>query len=139
MDITRTHHVGVTVSDLERSVEFYRDTFGLDVLDRFTVSGEAFATGVGVPGATGSFAHLDGDGIRVELIEYDPEGEPCGADSVAQPGATHLGLEVDDIDAFYAALDADVETISDPQTTESGTSILFVRDPEGNLIEVLEP
>jgi catechol 2,3-dioxygenase-like lactoylglutathione lyase family enzyme len=139
MDVTRTHHVGVTVTDLDRAVDFYRDTFGLDVLDRFTVSGEAFATGVDVPGATGSFAHLDGGDVRVELVEYDPAGEPCGADRVNQPGAKHLGLEVDDLDAFYADLDDDVETLSDPRTTESGTAILFVRDPEGNLIEVLEP
>jgi catechol 2,3-dioxygenase-like lactoylglutathione lyase family enzyme len=139
MDIARTHHVGITVRDLDRAVEFYRETFGLDVLDRFSVSGEAFATGVGVDGATASFAHLDGGDVRIELVEYDPEGEPCGADTVAQPGATHIGFEVADLDAFYADLAADVETISEPQTTESGTSILFVRDPEGNLIEVLEP
>jgi len=132
------HHVGVTVSDLNRAVEFYRDVFGLEMLDRFSVSGEAFATGVGVPDATGSFAHLDADGIRVELVEYDPDGENCAAETVSQTGAKHLGLAVDDLDAFYENLAEGVETISEPQTTASGTRILFVRDPEGNLIEVLE-
>jgi len=33
----------------------------------------------------------------------------------------------------------DVETLSGPQTTESGTTIMFVVDPEGNRIELLEP
>jgi len=75
----------------------------------FTVSGEAFATGVGVPGATGRFAHLDGDGVRV-----------------------------DDVGAFYEELPGDVETVSEPQTTESGATICFVQDPDGNLIEVIE-
>jgi catechol 2,3-dioxygenase-like lactoylglutathione lyase family enzyme len=32
----------------------------------------------------------------------------------------------------------DVETLSEPQTTGTGTTILFLRDPDGNLIEVLD-
>jgi len=132
------HHYGVTVTDLETAVAFYRDTLGLDVLDRFSVSGEAFATGVGVPGATGSFAHLDAGGARVELIEYEPVGDDRRGGDVNDPGATHLGLSTDDLDAFYAGLPGDVETISEPQTTASGTRICFFRDPDGNLVEVLE-
>jgi len=132
------HHVGITVSSLEEVLPFYRDVLGLDVITRFSVSGEAFATGVGVENATGSFAHLDGDGTRIELVEYDPEGADIEEPSLNRPGAIHLGLDVDDIDAFYEALPEDVETISAPQTTESGTRICFLRDPEKNLVEVLE-
>lgn len=131
------HHVGITVSDLGRAVAFYTDTFDLDVLARFEVGGEAFADAVDVSNATGSFAHLDADGIRIELVEYDPAGESGEPPTLNRPGAVHLGLSVDDLDAFYAGLDG-VETLSRPQTTESGTRILFVRDPEGNLVEVLE-
>jgi catechol 2,3-dioxygenase-like lactoylglutathione lyase family enzyme len=133
------HHFGVTVTDLDRAVEFYEDTFDLGTPDRFTVSGEAFADGVGVAGATGRFAHFVLDGARIELVEYDPEGVDAAATTVNQPGAKHLGLAVDDLDAFYADLDPSVTTLSEPRTTESGTRICFVRDPEGNLIEVLEP
>lgn len=138
MTETRAHHVGVTVVDLERAVEFYRDVLGLAVLDRFTVSGEAFATGVGVEGATAEFVHLDADGARIELIEYDPEGERRTAADVNQPGATHVGLSVSDIDGFYEELPDGVETLSEPRTTESGARILFIRDPEGNLVEIIE-
>lgn len=132
------HHYGVTVTALDRAVAFYRDVLGLDVLDRFTVSGEAFASGVGVDGATGRFAHLDAGSARVELVEYDPEGEETDGRPVNQPGAKHLGLAVEDAEAFHEELPDDVETISPPRTTESGATILFVRDPEGNLIELIE-
>lgn len=132
------HHVGITVSDLDRAVKFYRDVLGLEVLNRFSVGGEAFARGVGIDGASAEFAHLDADGARVELVEYDPEGEDATGDELNQPGANHLGLAVDDLDSFYGNLPDDAETISEPQTTESGTRILFVRDPERNLIELLE-
>jgi catechol 2,3-dioxygenase-like lactoylglutathione lyase family enzyme len=133
------HHVGVTVSNLERAVAFYEDVFGLSVVARFSVSGRAFATAVGVPDATGRFVHLDADGIRLELVEYDPDGEDAHTGSLNRPGATHLGLEVDDVDDFYRALSEDVTTVSAPQTTESGSTVCLVEDPEGNLIEVLTP
>jgi catechol 2,3-dioxygenase-like lactoylglutathione lyase family enzyme len=134
-----SHHVGITVSNLERAVEFYEDVFGLPVLSRFSVSGDGFATAVDVPDATGRFAHLDADGVRLELVEYDTDGEDAHADSLDRPGATHLGFEVDDVDDFYRALSEGVTTVSAPQTTESGSTVCFVEDPEGNLIEVLEP
>lgn len=138
MSELRAHHFGVTVTDLDRAVEFYEGALGCDVLDRFTVSGEAFSEGVGVDGATGSFAHLDAGDARVELVEYDPAGDDRTGGHVNQPGEKHLGLAVDDLDAFYEGLPAAVETLSELQTTESGTHILFVRDPEGNLVEVVE-
>ncbi|MFC6725884.1 VOC family protein [Halobium palmae] len=132
------HHYGITVADLDTAVEFYRDTFDLDVLDRFEVSGEAFSEAVGLDGATGRFAHLDVDGARIELVEYDPEGTAEPPRSLDQPGAKHLGLAVDDVDEFYARLPGDAETLSEPQTTSSGARILGVRDPEGNRVEVIE-
>ena len=138
MPTPTAHHVGITVAELDRAVAFYTDTFDLSVRARFEVGGEAFADAVDVAGATGSFAHLDADGIRIELVEYDPAGDPGEPPTPNRPGAVHLALSVDDLDAFYAGLDGDVETLSRPRTTESGTRILFVRDPEGNLVEVLE-
>jgi len=137
MDPT-AHHFAVTVSNLDRAVAFYRDTLGLDVLSEFTVGGEAFATGVGVEGASADFVHLDAGDARIELVEYDPEGDAAAETGLNQPGANHLGLEVEDLDAVYEALPEGCETIAEPQTTESGTKICFVRDPDGTLVELLE-
>ncbi|AQL41855.1 hypothetical protein BV210_03595 [Halorientalis sp. IM1011] len=136
-DLT-AHHVGLTVSDLDRAVAFYRDTLGLELLSRFSVGGDEFASGVGIPGASADFAHLDADGARVELVEYEPKGDESAHARLNQPGASHFGLEVEDLDAFYADLPADVPTISEPRTTESGTRICFLQDPDGHLVEVLE-
>ncbi|TKX73534.1 VOC family protein [Halorubrum sp. GN11_10-6_MGM] len=134
------HHVGITVADLDRAVAFYTETFDLDVVAEFSVGGDAFADAVAVEGAAAEFAHLDAGGAIVELVAYDPTDETGPADDpdLNRPGATHLGLTVDDVEAFYEGLDDDVPTLSPPRTTESGTTILFVRDPEGNLIEVLD-
>ncbi|GAB3416482.1 VOC family protein [Haloparvum alkalitolerans] len=132
------HHVGVTVSDLDRAVAFYRDELGLDVAAEFSVGGEAFADAVDVPGASAAFAHLDAGGVRLELVAYDPAGHAVETPALNRPGATHLGLSVPDVDAVYEGLSDDVETLSEPRTTESGTRICFLRDPEGNLVELLD-
>lgn len=137
MDPT-AHHYAITVSDLDQALQFYRDVLDLEVIAEFSVGGEAFATGVDVPGASAEFVHLDGGDARIELVAYEPEGDSRPRPSLNEPSATHLGLAVDDLDSVYANLPDDVETLSDPQTTESGTRILFVRDPEGNLVELLE-
>ncbi|WP_424001589.1 VOC family protein [Haloarcula salina] len=131
------HHHGLIVSDLDRAIEFYRDVLGLDVLTRFTVGDEAFGTAVGIDGASAEIVHLDAGGARLELATYEPEGEAIDP-ALNQPGSTHFGLAVDDLDAVAASLPDDVETISGPQTTESGTTIMFLADPEGNLVELLE-
>ncbi|GAA0240259.1 VOC family protein [Haladaptatus pallidirubidus] len=134
----RTHHIGLTVTELDRAVEFYCNVLDLTVLDQFTVSGTSFSTAVDVEGATGRFVHLGTGGARIELIEYEPAGEKRTESTINEPGAKHLGLEVDDIDTFFETLPRDVETLSKPQTTESGSRILFFRDPDGNLIELIE-
>ena len=139
MSEPQSHHVGITVSDLDRAVDFYRDVLGLSVIAEFSVSGAAFETGVDIDGASAQFAHLDGGDIRIELVAYDPVAEGLPTAQLNQSGATHLGLEVDDLDTFYNELPPTVDTLSPPQTTATGTRILFLRDPEGNLIEVLEP
>ena len=133
-----THHVGVTVRDLDRAVDFYRDVLGLSVIAEFEVGGEAFETGVDIEGASARFAHLDGGSARIELVEYEPPADGLPTSQLNDAGATHLGLEVDDLDSFYTELPSSVDTLSPPQTTETGTRILFLRDPEGNLVEILE-
>ena len=85
------HHVGTTVADLERAVDFYTETFDLEVLAEFESTGEAFSTGVGVENATGRFAHLDGDDTRVELVEYEPAGGEAAAGSYSTSRSTTAG------------------------------------------------
>jgi len=73
MTALSAHHVGITVANLEETLAFYRDVLDLPVADRFSVGGEAFSDAVGVEGASAEFAHLEADGARIELVEYEPE------------------------------------------------------------------
>ncbi|UWG47082.1 Lactoylglutathione lyase or related enzyme [Halanaeroarchaeum sp. HSR-CO] len=133
------HHVGIAVANLDAVRAFYEQTFDFELVEEFTVTGEAFEKGIGADDATGQFARLSMGDVLLELVEYDPHGENRAAPAVTDRGAVHLAFEYDDVAAFYSTLDAAVETISEPVTTESGTTILFLRDPEGNLIELVSP
>lgn len=52
MEEPSAHYFGVIVTGLDQAAEFYQDVFGLSVLDRFSVSGEAFLVDVDVTGVT---------------------------------------------------------------------------------------
>lgn len=132
------HHVGIVVSDLEASLSFYRDTLGLDVQSEFTLGGDGIGTAIDVEGVTGDFVHLDAGGALVELIEYEPAGRDTGGDAINQLGAKHVGFLVDDVEAFYEQLPEDAAPVSEPQQTESGATICFFTDPDGNFVEVVE-
>jgi len=134
----KLHHTGVTVTDLERAVEFYTSLFGCTVDARFSVSGDAFGTVVGHDGVSGQFVHLRSDEGRIELVEYEPAGTSREPPALPDPGGTHLAFAVDDVDATVAGLPAGIETLSEPRTTASGTRLVFLRDPDGNLVELLE-
>jgi len=137
MDSLSMHHVGVAVDDVERVSSFYRDTFGFDETEAFDVAGEAFGRGIGREYASGAFVRLALGDVLLELVEYESSGRERDPQDVSDPGSVHIALECDDVHAFYDDLDESVAVVNEPVTTESGTTILFVRDPEGNLVEVL--
>lgn len=139
--IGEAHHYGVTVSDMDTALEFYRDVLDLSLSDRFTIGGEAFDRFVGVEGTDVEIAFLDGGGCAVELLEYR---EPAGGDANAgvsnnDVGAAHFCFEVDDIDEAYEQVADRSDPISDPQTLDSGARVVYVTDPDGNVVEFLEP
>ena len=133
------HHVGITVSDLDATTEFYQSVFDCEIIAEFSVDGDAFATGVDIENASAEFVHLDLGSVRLELVAYEPTGNDRLPADLNDAGATHIGITVDDVDEFYESLPSSVETLSPPQTTETGTKICFLRDPDGTLIEVLNP
>src|SRR5262245_61454741 len=76
--ITGVHHTSFTVADLERSLVFFRDLLGLEVLFTREVRDEYFGRIVGLPGAVvkAALLRLPGAGHHVELFQYlSPPGQ----------------------------------------------------------------
>lgn len=133
------HHCGITVKDLEKSSNFYKNKLGLNLINEFSVSGDSFSKGVNIEDANAKFAHFDCGKMILELVEYNPKGKTCNCNKLNQPGIQHIGLKTEDIMKFYKNLSNEVNRLSRPQKTETGAKILFIEDIENNLIEIIEP
>jgi lactoylglutathione lyase len=145
--LERIHHAGITVANLERSLRFYRDLLGLEVLVEMERDTPDIGQVVGYPGARIRIAFLGipGDGARIELLEYvHPRGEPKSPET-NEPPAGHVCFRVADIRALHARLvAAGVHIRSDgpveiTQGVNTGTLALYTRDPDGYTVELLQP
>lgn len=134
------HHFGIAVSDLEASVAFYRDVLGMSETMRLETDPESFGELLGVDRATAEIAFLEGGGMRLEL-ESHAEAETTVAEETTpnDVGVPHICLAVDDIQAVYEEHAETVDFVSPPGTaTDSGAEIVYLRDPDRNLIELIE-
>lgn len=147
-EIQRIHHTGYTVSNLERSLEFYRDLLGLEVLATQEKEGGYLAAIVGYPDTHVRMAHLRVPGAEhvIELFEYlAPDGVRPGRLEPRDVGTSHLCLVVDDLPALYARLvEVGIDTfVSPPIEVDTGINTggfaLYLRDPDGIPVELFQP
>lgn len=144
--MTSFHHTGMTVRNLELSVEFYRDALGMEVLFEQEKVGGYLASIVGYPEAHVRMAHLafPGEAHRLELFEYvspEPRGEPGEPWNV---GITHVCLRVDDVDVIaQRARAAGARLFSPPVLVDTGANAggrgVYLRDPDGIILEFFQP
>ena len=122
MHVRSVHHIGLVTGQFERMRRFYIELLGLPV------SG-------GFPDHQIVFLHAGS--TRVELLGSDvrPRGQARG-------GWHHLALAVDDVDAAFSELSAQGAQISSPPEDFPPEApefrIAFLRDPDGNLIELIQ-
>jgi len=138
--ITAIEHVGLSVADLERSLAFYCDLMGFELL-RVLDCGPDSDLGrvVAMPACSAQVAHLLMDGRMLELFEYaDPPGRVMGADRrQADHGWVHMGLTSTDTRADTARLQAaGVEFLSEPVEFRPGVWIVYFKGPDGEVIEL---
>ncbi len=142
----QTHHTGVHVSDLDRSIAYYTELIGLELELRREVDAEYVGRLVGHPGVRVRVAMLrvpDSE-HRLELVEY--RGVPSVAldPQPANPGGAHLNFLVDDVLGLHAAMIAGGHrTVSDPIQHVAGPNAgrwtVYAIDPDGVRIELLGP
>jgi lactoylglutathione lyase len=144
--MTALAHTGFTVRDLDRSLSFYRDVLGMEVVFEQEKQGGYLAAIVGYPDAHVRMAHLvfPGGGHRIELFQYL---DPLPRGDAAEPrnvGITHVCLSVEDIDAVFGrVVEAGAAPVSDPVLVDTGANAggrgVYVRDPDGIVVELFQP
>jgi catechol 2,3-dioxygenase-like lactoylglutathione lyase family enzyme len=138
-------HTGFTVRNLARSLEFYRDSLGMEVVFEQEKRGGYLADIVGYADAHVRMAHLafPGDSHRIELFQYiepEPRGDPGEPRDV---GLTHICLAVDDIGQIYERLRGNgVAFYSAPVVVDTGANAggvgVYLRDPDGITLELFQ-
>src|SRR5438094_2542829 len=105
--ILAADHTGITVSNLERSLAFWRDVLGFELSHRAHHTGELASEVTGVPGAEISIAVLKAPGHKIELLEYHaPPDRKHSQLSPCDVGSVHIAFTVDNLDAVLGAIAA---------------------------------
>ncbi|HVF08281.1 MAG TPA: VOC family protein [Actinomycetota bacterium] len=138
-------HVSVTVRDIEASLAFYVELLELPLIARGTSDDAELAEIMGQRHVSIRWADIElGEALVLELIEFvQPVGVPV-MKSLWDPGATHIGLQVADIDAVHERLrEAGVQLVSKPvRLTEHGdwygVQVHYAIDPDGTWIELVQ-
>jgi len=130
------NHVGHCVTDLERSRRFYEGVLGFEFWREMSPSDSASAKLLGLEAPLDStICYLRRDGFVLELIHYAaPAHRPAPVRrTMDQPGLTHLSLSCDvaDVCARVAEYGGEVLTETDVEVA------IFIRDPDGQLVELL--
>ena len=152
MPVAEIFHTGITVSDLDRSIAFYRDVLGLELLTQWDSSEAYLRTVVGFPDAEMRIAllRLPGgapsgrSGHHLELLEYRTPRGVRGDPRTCNPGNAHVAFMVSDLDATYAEMKAKgVRFKSAPVEVTHGRNrggkAVYFLDPDDVTLELIQP
>lgn len=131
------NHVGLCVTDVDRSIHFYEGVFGFVEDRRMDVPDRAASQLLRVERPVGLSAVYLTLGTNVlELIHFARDGNPPARERpFTEPGLTHMSFTVDDLAATCDLVIAHGgEVLEDTNTF--GAAVL-VRDPDGQLLELI--
>jgi len=146
MNITGVDHTSFTVSNLQRSLDFYVGVLGLELLWQREITNDYFRAIVGMPDCVVQAAHLriPGSIHKLELFEYTtPHGVPADV-RTNNPGSAHIALHVTALTEAYQSLSAQgVQFRSPPIRIDAGVNTggyaVYILDPDGISIELFQP
>lgn len=142
------HHLGLTVSDIERSIAFYRDTLGMTLVRRRPkVDADYVAKQTGyeqVALSVASFKVSPESRQSLEVVEYLNHAGPPSEPATNRAGTSHLCLVVDDLRACYESLrEHGVRFKSEPVRITAGPNeggwVVYFYDPDGYTLELFQP
>lgn len=117
-------HCGIRAADLERSLRFYTDVLGLELLEVVTVLDQPFY-------------FVGNDTVRIEIEQANPA--QLAAATGTQAGLYHLAFEVDDLEGAAARLrDAGAQFLLPPSQFREDRKIAFILDPDGVAVQLIQ-
>ena len=139
--IERVRHIGLVVSSLEVSLEFYK-LLGFYEEKSLVEESEYISHVVGIDNVKMKWSKIRQGDYLVELIQYI-RPQICNVDdrySANRIGFSHMAFQTKDIEATVRKiLDNGGSSISYPRINDENTFyVCYVRDPDGNIIELVQ-
>jgi catechol 2,3-dioxygenase-like lactoylglutathione lyase family enzyme len=136
-------HCGFVTTDLDATVAFWRDAVGLRANEIVERTGDWVASFTGVPGGTLRIVHLFGEGVHLEFLEFTGGAVANQLPAPSMPCTGHICLRVDDAKEALAQMEAaggkaEGRVTKVTEGAIAGVSGLYLRDPNGLLVELLE-
>ena len=130
------NHIGLCVHDIDRSRRFYEDLLGFEYEREMAPPDDITGRLLQLAPPLGLRAvYLRKDGLVLELLAYAGRRLPRRERSMDEPGLTHISIGAQD----HRALLDRVEALGGTVVTASDIGVaVFIRDPDGQLIELLE-
>jgi catechol 2,3-dioxygenase-like lactoylglutathione lyase family enzyme len=143
--IIAADHTGITVSNLERSLAFWRDVLGFEFSHGAHQKGEMAEQITGVKGGELKLAVVKSPGgHKIELLEYlAPPDRKHASLRPCDVGFVHVALTVENLESLLQKIAASGwKTAGKPQTLTTGPNagkrVVYVRDPDGTTIEFMQ-
>ncbi len=141
MRVRSFSHTGITVSDFNKAVRFYWDIFGcplVGVSDQPPARIRAFfGVDAEQPTCKTGWIRVPG-GAVIEIFEFRPD-QPSVETPWNRVGLTHICFNVRNTQKWHTYLVSEgVEIVATPEQSPNGQWFFFVKDPDGNLIELTD-
>ncbi len=136
--IKELNHVGLSVSNIDESLEFYRDYLGMEVILELDIQDDRIGRVVGIPGAKCRIIHLRLGEATLELFEYsEPSGKNVAKDGrQCDHGISHIGFEVNDIHKHLKEIqERGCKMLGEPVEFRPGVWVAYFRGPDGEVVE----
>ena len=139
--------VGMTVSDMDRAVDFYSRVLTFDPISDIEVAGPDYEQLSGVFGMRARIVIMQLGQERIELTEYlTPQGRPIPPDSRSNDRwFQHIAIIVSDMDRAYARLrehrvrhaSTGPQLLPEWNPNAGGISAFYFKDPDNHVLEIL--
>jgi len=134
-------HVGIAVVDMQRTIHFYRDLLGMELVEQDEVDRQPpYDRIFGLENVKAKGAMLKLGSMQIELFQFEHPRGPAAQRHrpVNVPGIYHICFVVKDIDKDYERLEAAGVPFHYPPQDFGIAKAAYGRDPDGNVFELLE-
>ena len=143
--IKEVRHIGIVVSDMEKSIQFYRDLLGLKIVRDMNEKGEYIDNMLSLDRVhvhTVKLSAAQGDTL-IELLNFKSHKDNQHRNFYTI-GASHVAFTVNNIEELYKTLSkSNIKFNTPPQKSPDGlVKVTFCNDPDGTpveLVQVLDP